>query len=146
MLDDETIYKGVTTGYNMGPSRRGGASDAAREERRRWFNATGLALAGQGYGNGPAPPATILEYAHPCHYMWSGQDHCEGNGIADVRMFDFGISQQDPDIRQEKIMKRFKEYIISGQCQVCQHKTLQACIRREAAMEAAMDVEDSDED
>jgi len=135
MLHDATIHKGVIAGFYMGPSWRGDASDAERDERRDLFKLTELFLADKDrahdiVGVDQEMPANIFhanDYKLPCKTPSGGV--CSGNGFADLRNMDFEIPNDDP-LYHEKIMLRFKEYIISGQCEVCQQAFVEACKSR----------------
>ena len=144
MLHDAHIHLGLSAGLALGP-RRG---DAQRDARLESFTRAEIALAMRGrahsfYSAYQMTPPNILDpnaYQLRC-YEWK----CEfigGDSIMDMRNMDLGLAQDEPGF-DEKVMRRFKEYIILGGCPGCQYDTEQACERSDAA--AGNYVEEGDE-
>ena len=149
MLHDATIHKGVVAGFNLG-ARRG---DDARDARRDLFDKLGMSLFHMGRdhhceGCYEKKPANILGdhyYMLPCKDTSVFPSPCSGNGTMDLRNMDFGIPNDDPQY-DEKIMGRFQEYIICGQCEVCQLDVHLACVAAAQAQAAQDEIEDGSVD
>ena len=149
MLHDATIHKGVVAGFNLG-ARHG---DDARDARRDLFKLIEIDLAEHNRSHGwkgcdEQEPANILDedmYLLPCKDTSFFPSPCFGNGTMDLRNMDFGIPNDDPQY-DKKIMGRFREYIICGQCEVCQQDAHLACVAAAQAQAAQDEIEDGSVD
>ena len=132
MLHDAAIHLGLTSGTELG--RRVHCKQQNARKKRYFELVSSLQCRGRSHGFPGCDQLVPSNILHELLYMWDCyQWKCEfigGLRAVDFRHMDLGIAADDPH-RNQKVTKRFREYLITGGCQVCQKDTEDTCYNQE---------------